>query len=212
MKIISGEKKNRNFYMPFGIRPTQNLTRKAIYDLVGHDLSGWEVLDLFAGSGAVGLEALSQGASRVVFVEVNAKCFEVIEENVALLGFKEQGMPSKRVELLNADAFMAVKQLSRSSKKFDLVFLDPPYGLGLVKKMLKTLSSYDIFKPNSFLIIEHGKREDLPEVEGRFSLITHRKYGTSFLAVYQPIREFSPSDTKVVAAEDNSLIKELENE
>ena len=208
MKIISGEKKNRNFYMPFGIRPTQNLTRKAIFDLIGHDLSGWKVLDLFAGSGAVGLEALSQGASRVAFVEFNAKCFAVIEENVELLGFKEQGMPSPRIELINADAFMAVKQLARSGQKFDLVFLDPPYGLGLIKKMLKTLSSYDIFNPNSFLIIEHGKHENLPESEGRFSLITHRKYGTSFVAVYQPVREFTEKDTPAESDKDNPVCEE----
>ncbi len=201
MKIISGDKRGRNFYMPAGIRPTQNMTRKAIFDIIGHDLEGWEVLDLFAGSGAVGLESLSQGAKKVTFVEFNAKCFEVIEENIQLLGFKEAGMPSPNAEILNADAFVAVKQLARQGRKFDLVFLDPPYGLDLVKKMLKTLTAYDIFKPNSFLIIEHGKRENLPETEGRFSLITHRNYGTSFIAVYQPVRPLSPDEQKGAAAE-----------
>jgi len=185
--------------MPYGIRPTANLTRKAIFDIVGHDLSGQEAIDLFAGSGAVGLEALSRGAARVVFVESSPKCFEVIQANIRLLF--PQSLPGSgdtvalcprntrdaagRAELLNSDAFAAVKSLARQGRKFDLVFLDPPYGADLVKKILKTLSAYDIFKPNSFLIIEHGKHENLPEKEGRFSLLTHRKYGISFLGVYQ---------------------------
>lgn len=185
MKIISGTKKNRNFYMPAGIRPTQNLTRKAIFDIIGHDLEGYEMLELFAGSGAVGLEALSHGARKVTFVEINPKCFSVIEDNVHLLGFKEPGLPSDRVELINGDAFIAIKNMVRQGRKFDLVFLDPPYTEDLLKKVLKSLCVHDIFKPNSLLIVEHRKDENLPELEGRFLLVTHRKYGISSLAVYQ---------------------------
>ncbi|HPB69263.1 MAG TPA: RsmD family RNA methyltransferase, partial [Candidatus Omnitrophota bacterium] len=69
MKILTGSYRGRNFYMPADIRPTQNVARKAIFDLIGHDLSGLTVLDLYAGSGALGLEALSLGASKVTFVE-----------------------------------------------------------------------------------------------------------------------------------------------
>lgn len=201
MKIIGGTHKNRNFYMPSDIRPTSNMTRKAIFDIIGHDLTGWEVLELFAGSGAVGLEALSRGAQKVTFVEADPKCYETIQENVQLLFpgthlgdtslYVSPDMGTHKVmcpqntELINSDAFVTVKNLGRRGCKFDLVFLDPPYGVGLVKKILKTLTSYDIFKPNSFLIVEHGKHENLPETEGRFSLLTHRKYGVSFLGIYQ---------------------------
>src|SRR3989338_242258 len=85
MKIIGGELKGRNFYLPVHIRPTQNIVREAIFDLIGHDLSGLTFLDLFAGSGAIGFEAISRGASRVTLVESDFKCFEVLQKNVSLL-------------------------------------------------------------------------------------------------------------------------------
>lgn len=187
MKIISGKMRGRNFFMPHGLRPTTNMTRKAIFDIIGHDLEGWAVLDLFAGSGSVGLEALSLGARKVTFVEGDPKYYAVLEENTTLLGFKSPGSFSDQVELMNADAFAAVKNLSRQGRKFDLIFLDPPYNRDLLKKILKTLEAYDILNPNSFLVVEHSKDEKLPDLEGRFVLGTHRKYGISNLAVYQTV-------------------------
>src|SRR3989338_8645565 len=86
MKIIAGQFKGRNFFMPEGIRPTQNLTRKALFDLLGHDLTGLTFLDLFAGSGGVGLEALSRGAQKVTFVEKDENNSQLIRENLDLLG------------------------------------------------------------------------------------------------------------------------------
>ncbi len=185
MKIIGGKLRGRNFYMPAGIRPSLNVTRKAVFDLVGHDLDGIDFLELFAGSGAVGLEALSRGAKKVTFVENVPKCVDVIEENLGLLGLKTQKENRQDYEIIRGDAFAAIKRFSRQQKKFDLVFLDPPYGRELAKKALKTLMAYDILQPNCIVIVEFTKREPLPETEGRFFLIKRRKYGKSFLAVYQ---------------------------
>ena len=81
MKILGGKFKSRNFYMLKDTRPTQNLTRKALFDIIGHDLSDMEFLDLFAGSGAVGLEAVSMGAKKVTFAEKNIRCVDIIYEN-----------------------------------------------------------------------------------------------------------------------------------
>lgn len=170
--------------MPAGIRPTQNIARKALFDLLGQDLKGVEFLDLFAGSGAVGLEAFSRGARRIVFVEKVPKIAELIEENLRLLD-ASFGVPRQSFyEVLNMDAFAAIKLLARQEKKFDIVFSDPPYGAGLAKKTLNLFLAYDIFNPNCTVIIQHEKREILPEPEGRFLFLGQRKYGGSILSMY----------------------------
>ncbi len=171
--------------MPGGIRPTQNIARKALFDLLGQDLQGVEFLDLFAGSGAVGLEALSRGARRVVFVEKMPPIAELIQENLRLLDTSSSGPRQSFYEVLNMDAFAAIKLLARQGKKFDTVFSDPPYGGGLAKKTLNLLLAYDIFNPNCTVIIQHERKEILPETEGRFLLLGHRKYGSTILSIYK---------------------------
>src|ERR1700690_112394 len=108
MKILGGKYKGRNFYMPAGIRPTQNVMRAAIFDLLGHDLSGLSFLELFAGSGAVGLEAISRGAEQVVMVEHNDLNAKTIQENAETLSI-ELG---DKFSLVHGDAFTQIKRFS----------------------------------------------------------------------------------------------------
>src|ERR1700693_894126 len=133
MKILGGKYKGQNFYMPAGIRPTQNVLRAAIFDLLGHDLRTLSFLELFAGSGSVGLEAISRGADEVVMVEHNDLNAKTIRENGELLGIDLGG----NFSLIHADAFKSVKHFSEETKRFDIVFFDPPYGQKLAKKTLK---------------------------------------------------------------------------
>lgn len=181
MRILGGTLKGRNFYMPQSIRPTQDLTRKAIFDLLGQDLSGVIFLDLFAGSGSVGIEAISRGAKRVVFVERDLKCLEVLEKNTAILGINDPEV----CEIKRGDVFATIKLLSRAKEKFDIIFLDPPYNEGLVKKTLKTLMGYDILQPNCLIIVEHGGEEGALEVDERFVSIKQRNYGLSHIEIFQ---------------------------
>ncbi len=183
MKIITGKYRNRNIFMPKDIRPTQNICRKAIFDILGHDWEGITFLELFAGSGAVGIEAISCGAQRVVMVEKSMYCIEVIDENIKKLGI-EYG--EVNFEVVQADAFSFIKQSSRDKDIYDIVFLDPPYGQGLAKKALKTLCGYDILHPNSFIVVQCDKKEDLSgDFEESLSLIKQKKYGASKLTIYQ---------------------------
>lgn len=171
--------------MPRGVRPTSNIVRKALFDLLGQDLSGTAFLDLFAGSGAVGLEAVSRGSMKVTFVEKEARFAEVIQENLALLNTTATLSRGFHFEVINTDAFAAVKLLARQQRKFDIVFLDPPYGLGLAKKALKTLEAYDIVHPNSTVIAQHDPREILPHTQGRFCRFREKKYGETILSLYK---------------------------
>ena len=183
MKIIAGKYKGRNFYMPAGIRPSQGILREAIFDLLGHDLEGVSFLDLFAGSGAVGLEAISRGAKEVVMVERDPKCAKVIRENLDLLGITA-GFDH---QLLNADCFATVKQMSLKNRRFDLVFFDPPYGIGGAKKTLKLLGGYDILHPHSLVLGKYDKADEDDPPEG-LKLVEKRRYGSSYLTIYQRVK------------------------
>jgi len=184
MKIIGGQYKGRNFYRPKGIRPTQNVTRKAVFDILGQDLEGLSFLELFAGSGSIGLEAVSRGVISSVFVEKDPKFAGVIEENISLLNININSKEAPICEVIKGDAFAAIKAFCRKKATFDIIFIDPPYGRGLAKKALKTISAYDIVNANCTVIIEHEKSEILPEHIGRFLLFRQRKYGTTILSIY----------------------------
>jgi len=190
MRITTGIYKGRNLKMPGGIRPTQNLARKAIFDIIG-DIEGLTFLELFAGSGAVGLEAASRGARGVVFVENGGTCVKTINDNIALL--QGSGIPQAQAKgylVIQADANEAIKQLNRQNKSFDIIFFDPPYCKGdseesLAKKTLQTLSVYDILPPTGLIIAQYSKKETLPEHLGVLSLLKLSVYGDTKLSFYQ---------------------------
>ena len=181
MKIIGGAYKNRNFYMPVGVKPTQNISRKAVFDMVGSNLQGKVFLDLFSGSGAMGLEALSRGVTSAVFVEKDEKCYNVINDNIQIL--RESGCEAK-VECFNQDVFVGIKFLAQKNKKFDVIFADPPYARDLAKKVLKNLGAYDIMNSGSLLFLESHKKERLPESTESFLLLKVKSYGLANIWVY----------------------------
>jgi 16S rRNA (guanine(966)-N(2))-methyltransferase RsmD len=209
MRIISGKYKGRTIKMPKGIRPTQNKVRKALFDILG-EINGLSFLELFAGSGAVGFEALSQGAKEVVFVEKDRKCIEKIEENLSVLAFSPACRPGRRSRVLALDALVAIKQLGESGEKLDIIFLDPPYykrkvprhyvsrsslgdsgskvavmGESLSKKTLQTLGAYDILAPNGFIVVQHFKKDKLPGESGQLVLVKEARYGDTLLSFYR---------------------------
>ncbi len=164
--------------MPKGIRPTQDKTRKALFDILGN-IEGLFFLELFAGSGAVGFEALSRGAKALVLVEQNPECASAIKKNIELLKVFESCV------LYPIDSQRAIKNLQQSGKSFDIIFLDPPYHQDLVKKTLQTLEAYDILAPNGLIVVQHFKKENLPDEPGVLSLFKQYKYGSTLLSLFQ---------------------------
>jgi 16S rRNA (guanine966-N2)-methyltransferase len=195
MRIISGKYKGRVIRIPEDIRPTQQKVRKAIFDILG-DIEGLFFLELFAGSGAVGLEALSQGAKEVVFVENDTRCVEKIKENLSLLN-------SLSYRVIELDAFRAIEQLAKRKERFDIIFFDPPYYQDLsphqpyykrkvdnwcgsvAKNTLQTLEVYDILAPNGFIIVQHFKKDILPDKSGNLTVIREARYGDSLISFYK---------------------------
>ena len=199
--------------MPKGIRPTQNRVRKAVFDILG-DVKGLSFLELFAGSGAVGLEALSRGASGVIFVEGNRDAQVAINSNI-------QALKLQNCMLMSRSAEETIPFLHKSGRKFDIIFMDPPYHklnslspstpcadigtrrqselrryppcsgncagvpLSAAKKTLQILGAYDILSPNGFVIVQHFKSDNLTNESVGLRLVKKAKYGDTLLSFYQ---------------------------
>jgi 16S rRNA G966 N2-methylase RsmD len=204
MRIISGKYKGRIIKRPKGIRPTQDKVRKALFDIL-QDIAGLSFLELFAGSGAVGIEALSRGIRDLTLVEYNRDCLLAIKNNI-------ESLQLKVCDLYPKEAEEAIRILYNERKKFDIIFLDPPYnplssyskehvmgipkryrqGLGtednnLAKKTLQSLEAYDILSPNGLIVVQHFKKDSLPEKIGCLLLFRQSSYGDTRLSFYKKV-------------------------
>jgi 16S rRNA (guanine(966)-N(2))-methyltransferase RsmD len=161
------------------LRPTADRVREALFNIIGNRVSGRYVLDLFAGTGAMGLEALSRGASFVVFVDRHPAALQLISRNLVACG----NPPSVRV--IRQDLRRGLKGLMRQGWHFDLVFLDPPYRRGLGERCLMHLSSGALLTPWATVVSEHGVDENLAPAYGGLQRQMVRSYGTTLLSIYR---------------------------
>ncbi|MCK4463841.1 MAG: 16S rRNA (guanine(966)-N(2))-methyltransferase RsmD [Candidatus Omnitrophica bacterium] len=181
MRIISGKYKGRKINFPKSpyIRPTQDRVREALFNVLARSISGVNALDLFAGSGAFGIEALSRGAKNVTFVDNNFKCVRIIKENLRNIDIED------RANILRMDALRAIKKLSKTGNKFDIVFLDPPYYKGLSKKTLISLNQYDILSHTNIIVAEHFKKDILPYNIDNMIFFKQKRFGDTVLSFYR---------------------------
>ncbi|UCB57490.1 MAG: 16S rRNA (guanine(966)-N(2))-methyltransferase RsmD [Candidatus Omnitrophota bacterium] len=182
MRIIAGKFKGRNLSVPKGVklRGTSQKVKEALFCILGNQIRGASFLELFAGSGNVGIEAKSRGADKVFFVENNRACIKTIKENLKRLGIKET-----ETVLLPLNAERALRVLNQRHEKFDFIFLDPPYYENQLKNSLIKITLYDILKPRAYVVAEHHKKEVLPHLFRGLSLIFTKTYGDTTLSFYQ---------------------------
>ena len=173
MRIISGSARGRSIEAPKGrdTRPTLDRVREAIFGMVQFDVANARVLDLFAGSGAFGLEALSRGADEAVFCDSDRSACAVIEKNLANFDF------SGRAQVHLTDCFSLIERLHVSERRFSLVFIDPPYRSGLYEKTLDALTSSGILEDGCIVILEHPKKFCIEINDQRFSIGKPHSYG-----------------------------------
>lgn len=161
--------------------------RQAIFNLLG-DVEGKEVLDLFSGSGALGIEALSRGALHVTFVDRSAFCIRATEANLSSLGLKA-GHRLCPYRVIRCDAVAAIRRFQETGVQFDLVLLDPPYGWNGTIKLLNALGDCAIVAPSGRMVLEHDKRQILPtEIGGKAGRLRKQRtvqYGDTALTFYQ---------------------------
>jgi 16S rRNA (guanine966-N2)-methyltransferase len=179
MRIIAGEFKGRRLAAVKGrIRPTSDKVREAIFSILGPAVAEARVLDLFAGTGALSLEALSRGAADAVLVEEKPAALSVLRQNLEALGI--QG----RTRVLPLPVSGALRKLAAQGTQFNLIFLDPPYGRGLALNTLEILQDSSLLQPEARVVAEHSHREVLPEQVGRLMLHQCRRYGDTQVAFY----------------------------
>lgn len=178
MRVITGSARGRRLITLEGedVRPTTDKVKEALFSIIQFEIEGRKVLDLFAGSGQLGIEALSRGAKSAVFVDLSRQAVEVIKQNLENTGF------SKNAVVLNTDsiAFAATR-----AEKYDIAFLDPPYRKGLLQKALPLVA--DIMNEGGVIVCEAPFEEEIPENAGEFNLVKTYKYGKIKLATYRKI-------------------------
>ncbi len=179
MRIIAGSLKGRTLAPVKGrIRPTAAKVREAIFNIIGEAVREARVLDLFAGTGALGIEALSRGARDAVFVEEDTPALKVLRRNLETLGLEDRS----RVLPLSVNA--ALKKLATQGEAFGLVFLDPPYGRDAAAATLRSLAASCLLQVRAWVVAEHSRRETLPEAIDSLALYRLRRYGDTQVAVY----------------------------
>lgn len=178
MRILAGEGKGRRLRSPrTTVRPTTALVRGAIFSILSPWLDQeWQALDLYAGTGALGIEALSRGATRADFVERNRQCCDAIRRNLEAAGFSSRS----RVYCLSVDRALTVLD-----QAYDVVLLDPPYDDPSLPGTLDSLFSSPLVGPKSTVVVQSSTRQRLPADFHRFHLDKNRNYGDTSISFYR---------------------------
>ena len=178
MRVVGGVARGRSLKSPpAGVRPTADRVREALFDaLEARGVEFEQMLDVFAGSGALGIEALSRGDGRCDFVESNAKAAATIRENLASTGFEARG----RVFRLRAE-----QAPDRLDRQYSLLFLDPPYDDEACARDVERIAGSGLIAPDATLVLEHSSRSDAPARLGKLQLDWSRRYGDTQVSMYQ---------------------------
>jgi len=184
MRIITGSAKGRKIKIPKKkIRPAKDFVRQAVFSMLYGLVENSKAADLFAGSGAYGLEALSRGARSVTFVDADKRCVAAIETNLNTMSFGGKGVVVKQSVKRFVENYIASQQVQNSGK-FNLIFLDPPYSSGAQVHLLKALAK--ILAPQGIIIFEHAKETKVPEEIGGLTLFRQRTYGITTVSLLTP--------------------------
>ncbi|MCM3587069.1 16S rRNA (guanine(966)-N(2))-methyltransferase RsmD [Mesobacillus maritimus] len=180
MRVVSGSLKGKGLKAVPGnsTRPTTDKVKEAIFNMVGPYFSGGLGLDLFAGSGGLGIEGLSRGLDKVIFVDLDRKAIQTIYDNLRNCKLEE------RAEVYRNEASRALKAIYKRELCFDYIFLDPPYKKQQLIKLMEMIDESNLLKPDGTIVCEHGVETKLPEKIGRYKQIRHEEYGIIGVTVY----------------------------
>ncbi len=181
MRIISGTSRGRRLATPKGhsLRPTSDRVKESIFNILGDEVQGKVVLDLFAGTGSLGIEALSRGAKKTFFVERAKGALRLIEKNLLQCGFPCQA------EIIPKEVNRAITLLKARGESVDLILMDPPYEKGWIQRTLLKMDEHPIYHEGTVLVIEHGRREPLPQKTGRWTIIKQKRMGDTIISILQ---------------------------
>ena len=181
MRVIGGTHRGRRLRTVSGltVRPTSDRLRETLFNVLAPRIIGSRFLDICAGSGAVGIEALSRGSRTATFIERSREACAVIEANLNSLGIGKEAI------IMNRDALMALKRLEQGSTQFDLAFFDPPYASEIYGQVMTLLGSRILLSPAGLVIVEHRAKSPFESAYGELRLSRELKQGESALAFYE---------------------------
>ena len=179
MRVIAGKVRGLTLKTIDGdsTRPTRDMVREALFSILANDVPDSCFLDLFAGSGAMGIEALSRGANFSMFVDLNPKCIHVIKDNLEKAKFMENA------EVYNTDYKKAISKLKENM--FDIIYIDPPYNKEMGIDAIDRLSEKNVLKDGGIIILETDTNEVVPEQIGRYEKFNYKRYGRNILSLFR---------------------------
>nr|WP_217504658.1 16S rRNA (guanine(966)-N(2))-methyltransferase RsmD [Paenibacillus taichungensis] len=181
-----------------GTRPTTDKVKEALFSMIGPYFEGGTALDLFAGSGGLGIEALSRGMDKAVFVDLESKSIEVIRANLKATKLEDQAA------IYRNDASRALKALAKRSTKFDLVFLDPPYRMKNGDELMLTMHELDLLEPEATIVLEYESKYSYPEQFGPFEQTRKALYGETAVSIYYYAPAATTEDGEPSTAEEEA--------
>jgi 16S rRNA (guanine966-N2)-methyltransferase len=182
VRVIGGEFRGRKLSVTRGrlIRPTSDRVREAIFDILGPEWTFRKILDLFAGTGSLGIEALSRGAEKAVFVEQGKGALTVLKGNLKALGLES------RAWVLAVPVRKGITVLGERREVFDLIFMDPPYGKAVVGKTIEEIERHGILAESGVLVAEHASRDNIP-LPDDLTLTRQRRYGDTAVSFFHMV-------------------------
>lgn len=190
MRIIAGKFKNRRLFAPKGLetRPTSGKLRESVFNMLQQDIEGSSFLDVFAGSGGMGFEALSRGAERAVFLDKSAAAIECISKNIDLLGIKESAT------IIRGDVLISLEKLNKNKERFSIIYIDPPYATSIEQirkgdllslKVLEKIDQSELLEKEGLVFLEESKDVDFQDILlSSLKFIKRRDFGRSALFKY----------------------------
>jgi len=180
LRVIAGEFRGRKLDSIEGndIRPTSDRVKESLFNILGASVIDSIFLDLFGGAGGIGIEALSRGAKHVVFADNSLKSIKVLQENLNHLNINDN------IEVLHKEYNAAITQFYKGNKQFDIIFIDPPYSVGIAQNALELIDKYSIMSLSGCIIVEHDLKDTMPQEVGKLYQYRTKKYGNTVLSFY----------------------------
>lgn len=181
MRVISGKVRGLKLDTPKNedVRPTTDRVKESLFNIISPYIIDSNVLDLFAGTGSLGIECLSRGASYATFVDVSKESIKIVKSNI------EKARVENESTILNMDFKSAIKRLRLQNKKFDIIFMDPPYYKNMFIDAISNIDSADLLSQDGIIVVEHDKQDKFEDKIGRLEKIRDKKYGNTTLTFYK---------------------------
>ena len=181
MRVIAGSAKGRRLRSVQGMdtRPTTDRVKEALFSILNGRVNDAQFLDLYAGNGGIGIEALSRGAAKAIFIDKSPLCTQMIRTNLSIVNFFD------RSEVYTNDVLRALSILGKRKLVFDIIFLDPPYHQDLIGKTLRLISEYELLASGGIVVVEHSKKEEITPEVLKLVRVRSEQYGDTVLGFYR---------------------------